>query len=378
MWFVHVTTIAPAKLAGGLARRVSEAVAAVATGGFVHAWVHGGFPQLIAVVRDRPMAVAAEAAMVAVAGIEVRSMIARLTLECLVRPVVIVSAPRSGSTLLAETLRELPQIWTIGGESHRILESLPSLTPRARGYASNRLVAEDLTARMRTRLQAIFLGGMRDRKRRPYVKHRLGSPARFLEKTPRNVIRVPFLNALFPDALFVLLVRDPRQNVSSIMDAWQAGERFVNLRKLPGWEAGEAWKAGEWKLLLTSGWRELRAPSLADVAALQWSEANELAIRDLELVPADRKCTVDYDELVADPMTTLQRVCAFAGLGMDPEFRARLAGGLALSSATVSPPRADKWKKNEKAMESRMAPLLAQWVGIEAVHAAWKDGWRRG
>ena len=316
--------------------------------------------------------------MVAVAGIEVRSMIARLTLECLVRPVVIVSAPRAGSTLLAETLRELPQIWTIGGESHQILESLPSLTPRAKGYASNRLVAEDLTARMRTRLQAIFLGGMRDRKRRPYVKHRLGSPARFLEKTPRNVIRVPFLNALFPDALFVLLVRDPRQNVSSIMDAWQAGERFVNLRKLPGWEAGEAWKAGEWKLLLTSGWRALRAPSLADVAALQWSEANDLAIRDLEVVPADRKCTVDYDELVADPMTTLQRVCAFAGLSMDLEFRARLAGGLAHSSATVTPPRPDKWKKNEKAMESRMAPLLAQWVGIQAVHVAWRDGWRRG
>ena len=30
---------------------------------------------------------------------------------------------------------------------------------------------------------------------------------------------------------------------------------------------------------------------------------------------ADRRCIVDYDELVADPMPTLQRVCAFLRVG---------------------------------------------------------------
>jgi hypothetical protein len=376
MWFVHVTTVGPAKLAGGLGRRASDAVAAVTRGAFLHAWPHAGFPQLVAVVRDRTTAVAVQSAITSAVGLEVRSMIARLTPECMVRPVVIVSAPRAGSTLLAETLRELPQIWTIGGESHAVIESVRSLTPRAKGFGSNRLVAEDLTERMRTRLLAGFQGGMRDRLRRPYVKHRLGSPARFLEKTPRNALRVPFLNALFPDALFVMLVRDPRQNVSSIMEAWQAGERFVNLRKLPGWDAGEAWRAGEWKLLLTPGWKDLRAPSLADVAALQWREANDIAIRDLEAIPADRRCTVDYDELVADPATTLKRVCLFAGLGMDAEFRARLAGGLAHSSATVSAPQPGKWRKNEKAMDPQMPALLAQWARIQAIHGAWRDGGR--
>jgi Sulfotransferase family len=375
MWFVHLTTIGSAAPGAGLVRRSTAVVAAIAPTGFVHAWRHAGSPQLVAVLPDRTSAIAAEVALRSAVGVEVRSTVARLTPECIVRPVVIVSAPRAGSTLLAETLRELPEIWTIGGESHQLIESAPRLRPDARGFASNRLVAEDLIPKLRDRLLARFLAGMRDRLRRPYVKHRLGSPARLLEKTPRNALRVSFLNALFPDALFVLLVRDPRPNVSSIMEAWQAGERFVNLRQLPGWEAGEAWAPGEWKLLLTPGWKDLRTPSLADVAAMQWSEANEIAIRDLQEIPAERKCSVDYDDLVADPLTTLDRICAFARLGADAEFRARLAGGLAQSTATVTPPSAGKWKKNERAMAPRMESLLAQWARLQAVHAEWKDGW---
>ena len=33
-----------------------------------------------------------------------------------------------------------------------------------------------------------------------------------LEKTPKNSLRVPFLNAVFPQALFVYLYREPRES----------------------------------------------------------------------------------------------------------------------------------------------------------------------
>ena len=45
------------------------------------------------------------------------------------RPVFILSPPRSGSTLLFETLARAPGVYTIGGESHRIFESVPTLHP---------------------------------------------------------------------------------------------------------------------------------------------------------------------------------------------------------------------------------------------------------
>ena len=54
----------------------------------------------------------------------------RLPLE---RPVFIVAAPRSGSTLLFETLAVTPQFATLGGEAHWLVEGIESLRPGAAG-----------------------------------------------------------------------------------------------------------------------------------------------------------------------------------------------------------------------------------------------------
>src|SRR5690606_811953 len=61
------------------------------------------------------------------------------------QPVFIVSAPRSGSTLLFETLSGAPGVHTIGNESHHLIEGIPALNPMARGYDSNRLLESDAT-----------------------------------------------------------------------------------------------------------------------------------------------------------------------------------------------------------------------------------------
>ena len=51
-------------------------------------------------------------------------------------------------------------------------------------------------------------------------RDRAGCALRFLEKTPKNVLRIPFIERIFPDALYVFLWRDPRGNLASIMEAW--------------------------------------------------------------------------------------------------------------------------------------------------------------
>ncbi|MCE3285074.1 MAG: hypothetical protein K0R70_1330, partial [Steroidobacteraceae bacterium] len=48
------------------------------------------------------------------------------------RPLMIVCPPRSGSTLLFETLEQSPDVYTVGGESHRLIESVAGLRPRGR------------------------------------------------------------------------------------------------------------------------------------------------------------------------------------------------------------------------------------------------------
>jgi len=58
------------------------------------------------------------------------------------RPLVIVAAPRSGSTLLYELLAKSDRFWTIDGESEGVIEGVPTLHPATRGFESHRLFAE--------------------------------------------------------------------------------------------------------------------------------------------------------------------------------------------------------------------------------------------
>ena len=61
------------------------------------------------------------------------------------RPVFIVAAPRSGSTLLYETLAVSPELHTVGGEAHWLIEQFPDWQPESGQVDSNRLEASALT-----------------------------------------------------------------------------------------------------------------------------------------------------------------------------------------------------------------------------------------
>ena len=253
------------------------------------------------------------------------------------RPVVIVAAPRSGSTMLFELLAGSPGLATIGGESHEVFESVPGLRPGDGNWVSNRLAHGDVTPERIEAVKAGFAARLRDRDGKPPS----AGPVRLLEKTPKNALRIPFLLSVFPDALFVYLHRDPRENLSSIIEAWKSG-KFVTYPKLPGWIGSP------WSLLLVPGWRELAGKSPGEIAAHQWKETHDQILADLAKLPADRWCPVSYADVVADPQKEAERICAFAGVPWD---KAVTGGELPPSRHTLTPPAADKWKKNAAAIE---------------------------
>ncbi|HUS24627.1 MAG TPA: TIGR03032 family protein [Candidatus Binatia bacterium] len=258
------------------------------------------------------------------------------------RPLIIVSAPRSGSTLLFETLERSPDLRSIGGESHHVIEGFPVLGPEAHGWDSNRLTQDDASPRIRQLLPRAFLEQLRDARGAPPQ-----GPVRLLEKTPKNALRIPMLKAVFPDALFIYLYREPRGALSSIIEAWRSG-RFTTYADLPGWTR----KA--WSLLLVPGWRELNDAPLEEIALQQWASANRTILDDLAALPSGDWCAVDYDRFLRSPAREVQRLCAFAGV------RAPAVGvSLPLSKTTVTAPSADKWKKNAEAIE-RVLPRTAE------------------
>ncbi len=247
------------------------------------------------------------------------------------RPVFIVSPPRSGSSLLFETLGRAPDVFTIGAESHGLIEGVRELTPAARDWASNRLGADDATEGTVAFLKDRFVGALRDRNgSRPQ-----GGQTRMLEKTPKNALRVPFLAEAFPDARFVYLYRDPRETISSMLDAWRSG-RFVTYPDLPGWEGPP------WSLLLVPGWRDLIGRPLPEVVAHQWATTVDTLLDDLAALESDRWCVASYDRLVAEPDLEMRRLCAFLGMEWDLE----LAAPLPNARHTLDSPHPEKWQRN--------------------------------
>ncbi|NBP81924.1 sulfotransferase, partial [bacterium] len=263
------------------------------------------------------------------------------------RPIFIVAAPRSGSTMLFETLRANAAIWSTGDESHQTFESIPELGIAAHGFDSNALSAADASPEVLQRLKLGFLHQFHDAAggRRP-------QSLRFLEKTPKNALRIPFLREAFPDAIFIHLVREPRPNLGSIIDAWQSG-RFVTYRDLPGWPGPP------WSLLLIPGWRNLAGQPLAAIAVAQWAAAHQAILEGLVDLPPDRKCLVRYEDLLQNTAGELQRVCEFTGIPFGPRMQQLCASDLPLSRYTLSRPDPDKWRRHEAAIEAVMPSLDA-------------------
>jgi len=256
------------------------------------------------------------------------------------RAVVVLAAPRSGSTLLFETLAEAPEVWTVGGESHRFIEGLPRLNPMSGRVESNRLDASHANGRIVQTLRQRFARFLRDRDGREFVHNQHIERLRFLEKTPKNGLRQPFLEQVFPGALYVFLLRDPRPNISSMMEAWRSG-RWVTYPRLRGWQGPP------WSLLLPPGWQQLNGRPLAEICAYQWASANRTIMDDLAQLPRERWLACDYDELTARTESAIARICVFAGLAMDQRLRERITSELPPSRYTQTAPDPDKWRRNE-------------------------------
>lgn len=260
------------------------------------------------------------------------------------QPVFIVSPPRSGSTLLFETLIGAPELYSIGDESHQLIEGIAALAPSAKEHASNRLLAKDADAGVAQALRERFHAALRDRDGRPPAD----GAVRMLEKTPKNTLRIPFLREVFPGARFIFLHRDPRQVMASMIEGWRSGD-FVTYPQLPGW------RGPAWSFLLPPGWPAWDGLSLPELVSRQWEASMRILLDDLAAVPAADRIGLDYADLVADPQGQVQRLCDWAGWSWDRP----LGEALPLSRYTLTPPDPAKWQRHAAAIEPELARLNA-------------------
>ena len=182
---------------------------------------------------------------------------------------------------------------------------------------------------------------------------------RFVDKTPENCLRIPYLEALFPQARFVFLRRRAADNISSLIEGWRARPRFVKYR-LPEPLTGLGPLSGNhWSFTLTPRWRELRDASLEEICAHQYVASNSAVLDARASADPSRWIDVRYEDLVASPDEELRRVYSLLGLSYDDHAAAYAAAFAETpASTTLSAPRPQKWREHNPEEIARARPIF--------------------
>jgi LPS sulfotransferase NodH len=253
------------------------------------------------------------------------------------RPVFVIGCPRSGTTVLFSLLRANPALASIDQEGHVLWESFHH--PREHGWASNALGAGDVRS-----FERRYLAWAIDALARPAGR-------RFLDKTPRNSLRLPYLDALFPDAQYVFVQRDGRATVSSLVVAWREREHPAYVLPVPFHIPGVPERA--WHFILPPGWRAYDGRPLEDVCALQFTTATDAILEFREHLGAGRFVDVRYEDLLADPAGQMEHVHQ----ALDVPFTDAEARRAREHIRPVEPGR-EKWRRATPAEIERVLPAI--------------------
>jgi uncharacterized protein (TIGR03032 family) len=226
------------------------------------------------------------------------------------RPVFIVAPPRSGAAALLGSLARAPGLFTAGRDGRSVFDAVYELDPANRDWDGNRLTAADAQPGVAEELRANLKASLRDRDgNRPGLDV---TGLRWVDGAPRSALRVPFLDAICPDAYFIYVHRPPADTVPSMVAAWRSG-RFVSYPELPGWSGPP------WSLPLVPGWRELSGLELEEIVVEQWMRIARVLLDDLEELAPERWCVADWNALLAEPRREVERLCAFVEIEADRE-----------------------------------------------------------
>lgn len=262
-------------------------------------------------------------------------------------PVFVLGCSRSGTTITYETLAASPRLLSFGYE-------IPEFWNGLTGPLNNGWESEAASARQAQPLH-------RDAALR-YFYQRLGR-GWVLDKTCINTLRVPYLVALFPNAKFVFIQRDGRDNISSMMDGWRHGRtdgafglnQFFGPSPVPVAINGGEFR--EWHFFLPPGWRDYNNASLEEACAYQWLTANRLALEAKATIPSDQWIHLRYEDLFERPVEMFRE--AFEGLGLPFEaaMQARCAD-LRPTSIVKGAPKKQKWREHNPEAIERILPMI--------------------
>jgi len=271
------------------------------------------------------------------------------------QPLIIIGAGRSGTNILRYTLVALPGfrtwdcdeinlIWRHGNINHQtdVLTSAQA-TPEVRRFIRNSF----------------------DKLARKTVANVV------VEKTCANTLRVPFVEAVLPEARYIHIVRDGRDVALSSMLRWRAPvEPKYLLRKLRHVPFSDIpfhlrrfamnrlhqitrqdKRQAVWGPIYQGMREDVKTNPLSEVCAKQWVECVTNASEALLEMRPEKSITVKYEDLVSKPRTVIQTICEW----YEPGLSSHLPQG---ATDRIFDKSAGAWKKKSGLLTPRSFAIM--------------------
>ncbi len=204
------------------------------------------------------------------------------------QPIFFIGCPRSGTSLAVNLFSHHPHLanWSEAGQ---IWDPDSYYDPTAdHCWDASHVSSEDVE-----RLHGRF----------EHYRQRSGG-RRFVNKHPRNSVRIRYINHVFPDATFIHVIRDGRAVVNSVLnkireDPMRQTMPYGSFCKPPNW-------------------KEFLREDPVEQAALQWREIVRFILSHKSTL-GNRYCEFRYEDLCRDPRGTIASLLAFTQLPVTPD-----------------------------------------------------------
>ena len=258
------------------------------------------------------------------------------------RPLVIIGAPRSGTNMLRDVLCSFDRVSTWPCDEINYIWR----------HGNVRFPSDEIP-------ESRAVLGVQSYIRGKFAKLAMTQNCDYVvEKTCANSLRVPFVDAVVPEAKYVFIYRDGIDATGSAKLRWTAKldipyilekMRFVPKIDLPYYGLRYFWarvyrlisrekRLAFWGPALDDMPTILQKHTLNEVCALQWQRCVDKAEAALSAMSEDRVIRVCYEDFVRQPAEELARILVFMG-------KAVPADEIATAVAGVSPRSLGKGRK---------------------------------
>ncbi len=270
------------------------------------------------------------------------------------KPIFILSAPRAGSSYLFEIMRRMQGVASLKTENSPLWfrvfpygETLSTISDyiglEQFSPPKGKLMRGLIALKLLSKGEGINI----------YKNFIMGrNITGYVEKTISNCFHLSVIDKIFPDALYIYLIRDGRANVSSMIEAWNTYVK-VGIPPLPK-EASVRY----WSFAMPPYWHNHLEKPIEEICAWSWVEHNKYVLNHFDQQPSsNRLMTLRYEDLLKEPRSIIGQISDFTELQVSDSVL-NYVKSRQPSWSTISPPKKDKWKEVNFERINRIWPVI--------------------